>query len=34
MIRNVTINDAQELVNIYNYYVTDTIVTFDKEWGS
>lgn len=31
MIRNVTINDAQELVNIYNYYVTDTIVTFDKE---
>jgi phosphinothricin acetyltransferase len=31
MIRNVTIDDAQELVAIYNYYVTDTIVTFDKE---
>ena len=29
MIRAVTIEDAQELVDIYNYYVLNTIVTFD-----
>lgn len=29
MIRNVHINDAQQLVDIYNYYVSNTVVTFD-----
>ena len=29
MIRPVTINDAQQLVDIYNYYVLNTVVTFD-----
>ncbi|SFZ92891.1 phosphinothricin acetyltransferase [Flaviramulus basaltis] len=29
MIRNVHIEDAQQLVDIYNYYVLNTIVTFD-----
>ncbi len=29
MIRNVHINDAQQLVGIYNYYVLNTIITFD-----
>jgi len=31
MIRNVTINDAQQLLDIYNYYVVNTVVTFDLE---
>jgi len=30
MIRNVQIEDAKELVAIYNYYVINTIVTFDR----
>jgi len=29
MIRDVTINDAQQIVNIYNYYVLNSIVTLD-----
>lgn len=29
MIRNVRIEDAQQLVDIYNYYVLNTVVTFD-----
>lgn len=29
MIRPVTIEDAQQLVDIYNYYVLNTVVTFD-----
>ena len=29
MIRKVTFNDAQELVDIYNYYVINSIVTLD-----
>jgi L-amino acid N-acyltransferase YncA len=29
MIRTVTIQDAQQLVNIYNYYVINSIVTLD-----
>ena len=31
MIRNVIINDAKELVVIYNYYVVNSIITFDRE---
>jgi L-amino acid N-acyltransferase YncA len=31
MIRNVHINDAQQLLDIYNYYVINTVVTFDLE---
>ena len=31
MIRNVQIVDAQELLDIYNYYVVNTVVTFDLE---
>ncbi|MFI1772191.1 GNAT family N-acetyltransferase [Thalassobellus citreus] len=31
MIRKVHIDDAQELLNIYNYYVLNTVVTFDLE---
>ncbi|MFH4964337.1 N-acetyltransferase family protein [Gaetbulibacter sp. M235] len=31
MIRNVHINDAQKLLDIYNYYVVNTVVTFDLE---
>jgi phosphinothricin acetyltransferase len=30
MIRNVVIEDAKEIVDIYNYYVVNTIITFDK----
>lgn len=29
IVRNVHINDAQQLVGIYNYYVLNTIITFD-----
>ena len=29
MIRSVTLNDAKELVAIYNHYVLNTVVTFD-----
>lgn len=29
MIRKVTIEDAQQLVDIYNHYVLNTVVTFD-----
>ncbi len=31
MIRNVHINDAKQLLDIYNYYVINTVVTFDLE---
>ena len=31
MIRNVQIEDAQELLDIYNYYVVNTVITFDLE---
>ena len=31
MIRNVQIEDAQELLDIYNYYVLNTVITFDLE---
>ena len=31
MIRPVTINDAARIAEIYNYYVTDTVVTFEEE---
>ena len=31
MIRNVQIEDAQELLDIYNYYVINTVITFDLE---
>tara|TARA_B110000238_G_scaffold184348_1_gene211684 strand:+ start:4186 stop:4431 length:246 start_codon:yes stop_codon:yes gene_type:complete len=31
MIRNAKIEDAKELVNIYNYYVKNTSKTFDCE---
>jgi phosphinothricin acetyltransferase len=31
MIRPVAISDAQTLLNIYNYYVLNTVVTFDLE---
>ena len=31
MIRNVQIEDAQQLLDIYNYYVVNTVITFDLE---
>ena len=31
MIRPVNLNDAEELLDIYNYYVLNSIVTFDDE---
>lgn len=31
MIRNVKINDAKAICDIYNHYVKNTIVTFDIE---
>lgn len=31
MIRNVTLADAQQIVEIYNHYVTETITTFEEE---
>lgn len=31
MIRNVHIDDARQVLDIYNYYVTNTVVTFDLE---
>src|ERR1035438_2628535 len=30
-IRPITLGDAAEVARIYNYYVTDTIVTFEEE---
>jgi len=30
MIRSVTLNDAKHIVDIYNYYVLNSIVTFDE----
>ncbi|MGE5943295.1 MAG: N-acetyltransferase family protein [Flavobacteriales bacterium] len=30
MIRDVNIHDAKQIVNIYNYYVLNSVVTFDK----
>jgi L-amino acid N-acyltransferase YncA len=30
-IRAITLGDAAEIARIYNYYVTDTIVTFEEE---
>ena len=31
MIRKVTIEDAPQIMDIYNYYVDNSIVTFDTE---
>ena len=31
MIRPVSLNDAARIAEIYNYYVTDTIITFEEE---
>ena len=31
MIRMATIEDAKQLVDIYNYYVLNSVVTFDDE---
>jgi L-amino acid N-acyltransferase YncA len=31
MIRNATLLDAPVLADIYNYYITDTIITFEEE---
>ena len=33
-VRNVTLNDAQELVDIYSYYVLNTTITFEYETPS
>lgn len=34
MLRNVQISDAQQIIDIYNYYVVNTVVTFDLEAAS
>lgn len=31
MIREVKIEDAKEIVNIYNYYINNTVVTFEEK---
>ena len=31
MIRNVRIDDAEQIVNIYNYYIKTSLVTFEEE---
>jgi len=31
MIRNANISDAAQIVEIYNYYIKDTIITFEEE---
>lgn len=31
MIRNVELNDASEIVDIYNYYIENTMITFEEE---
>ena len=31
MIRNVTINDADKICNIYNHYIINTTITFEEE---
>jgi L-amino acid N-acyltransferase YncA len=31
MIRNASTNDAKQIVDIYNYYVLNSVVTFDEE---
>jgi phosphinothricin acetyltransferase len=31
MIRNVSVNDAEQIADIYNYYVAHTIITFEEE---
>lgn len=31
MIRPVIINDAKEIADIYNYYVSNTVITFEEE---
>ena len=31
MIRKINVNDAQQLADIYNYYIENTIVTFEEE---
>ncbi|SFU76869.1 phosphinothricin acetyltransferase [Clostridium sp. DSM 8431] len=31
MIRNVRITDAEEITKIYNYYIAETVVTFETE---
>ncbi len=31
MIRKINVNDAQQIADIYNYYIENTIVTFEEE---
>ncbi|TDT67017.1 phosphinothricin acetyltransferase [Hypnocyclicus thermotrophus] len=31
MIRKVKLSDAKQIVDIYNYYIKDTIITFEKD---
>lgn len=31
MIRNVTLSDAQQICRIYNYYITETVITFEED---
>src|SRR3982751_6785139 len=31
LIREATVSDAADVVDIYNYYVRETVVTFDEE---
>jgi len=31
MIRNATISDAQQLADLYNYYIRHTLITFEEE---
>jgi len=31
MIRAVQISDAQAIADIYNYYISDTIITFEEQ---
>lgn len=31
MIRSVKLSDAQEIADIYNYYIKDTIITFEEQ---
>ncbi|MDR0371884.1 MAG: GNAT family N-acetyltransferase [Prevotellaceae bacterium] len=31
MIRNITVNDAGQIADIYNYYVAHTIITFEEK---
>ena len=31
MVRNATNKDSQQIVNIYNYYIENTVITFEEE---